>query len=388
MNSPNGSRPPVASPLPTQALLASIVESSDDAILSKNLDGIITSWNAAATRIFGYQPEEIIGSSILRLVPEELVGEEADLIARLRSGQRIEHYETTRLSKSGKRIELSLTISPICDADGRVVGASKIAREIGSRKEMERLLLQTERLVIAGRMAATIAHEINNPLESIMNLIYLARLDPSVSATVRAHLAVAEQEIERVSLISRQTLGYFRESTKAASEHLSKLVDDVLTVYRSKLVHGRIAVRRNYYPAQPIAVRRGEISQVFANLLANAIDAMPDGGEIAIEINSVTVSGRAGLRVEFMDRGTGIAEDQIAKIFEPFFTTKEQRGTGIGLWISRQLVESHGGTITVTSNTGPEDHGTCFSIFLPDSTDSQLELSDARIERDGHASPL
>jgi PAS domain S-box-containing protein len=375
-------------PPPTPSLLASIVESSDDAILSKSLDGIITSWNGAATRIFGYQPDEIIGTSILRLIPADLVGEEADIIARLRAGERIEHYETVRLSKSGERVELSLTISPIRDADGQIIGASKIAREIGPRKQMERLVLQSEKLVIAGRMAATIAHEINNPLESIMNLIYLARLDPTVSDTVRRHLEVAEEEIERVSLIARQTLGYFRESTRAASEQLSNVVDDVLTVYRSKLAHNRIAVRRNYHPAPSMLVRRGEVSQVFANLLANAIDAMTEGGEIAIDIVPATVSDRTGVRIEFMDCGTGIPEDQIDQIFEPFFTTKEQRGTGIGLWISRQLIESHSGTITVTSRTGQDDHGTCFSIFLPYSTHSQLEHHSARIERDRHVSPL
>ena len=384
MDSRHEDRPITAMAPPSQSLLASIVESSDDAILSKTLDGIITSWNGAATRIFGYQPEEMLGTSIFRLIPEELQSEEAGIIARLRAGERIDHYETVRLSKTGERIELSLTISPIRDADGTVIGASKIAREIGPRKEMERLVVQTEKMVIAGRMAATIAHEINNPLEAIVNLIYLARLDPTVSADVRAHLEVAEHEIERVSLIARQTLGYFRESSLPASEQISRLVDEVLTVYRSKLSQGRIVIHRNYHPAPPIHVRRGEVTQVFANLMSNAIDAMAHGGELSIDIAPGSQSGVAGVRVEFMDHGTGIPEHQLQKIFEPFFTTKEQRGTGIGLWISRELVESHSGTISVTSSTGPDDHGTCFSIFLPYNTHSQLENQSALIGRVTH----
>jgi PAS domain S-box-containing protein len=351
--------------LSTQALLAAIVESSDDAIVSKGLDGTITSWNRAATRIFGYAPEEMIGSSILRLIPDELLGEESSIILRLRAGERIEHYETVRLSKSGARIEVSLTISPIQDADGHVVGASKIAREIGQRKQLERLLVQTEKIVATARMAATIAHEINNPLEAIVNLIYLARMHASVDDEVREHLELAEQEIERVSLIARQTLGYFRESTHAGSEQISIVVEEVLTVYRSKLAHARIAVRRSFFPAASIVVRKGELTQVFANLLANAIDAMPDGGDLSIMIAQEFVSGRPGVMLHFVDSGVGIPEGQREKIFEPFFTTKQERGTGIGLWISRQLVESHGGTLSVTSSTEPDEHGTSFSVFLP-----------------------
>ncbi|AFL89849.1 PAS domain S-box [Terriglobus roseus DSM 18391] len=373
---------------PTQALLAAIVESSDDAILSKTLDGTITSWNRAATRIFGYQPEEMIGAPIHRLIPTELLGEEAGIIRRLRAGERIEHYETVRLSKNGNRIDVALTISPIRDADGRITGASKIAREIGQRKEMERLLVQTEKMIVAGRMAATIAHEINNPLEAIVNLVYLARLDPSVSDEVRDHLALAEQEIERVSLIARQTLGYFRESTRAGSEQIDKLVDEILTVYRSKLVHSRIVVHRNYSPVPAIAVRRGELTQVFANLLANAIDAMGKGGDLFLDIGPATVAGHEGIRVQFVDRGIGIPENQLEQIFEPFFTTKPENGTGIGLWISRQLVESHSGTITVTSKTGPDDHGTCFSIFLPFTPLCKVDIHSALIEKGTHVSEL
>jgi PAS domain S-box-containing protein len=356
---------PEVSPHHLQSLLAAIVESSDDAIVSKNLDGVITSWNRAATRIFGYQPDEIIGSSVLRLIPEDLQHEEATIIARLRAGERLEHLETTRLTKAGARIDVSLTISPIRNAAGEVVGASKIARDISDRKEMERLLVQTEKMVATGRMAATIAHEINNPLEAVVNLIYLARISPSVNDQVREYLKLAEQEIERVSLIARQTLGYFRENTHAVNFPVAQLLEEVLSVYAGKLNYNRIDVTRAFEEVEPVWMRKGELTQVFANLLTNAIDAMPQGGDLSVSVAEEGVPPDAGVRVKMGDTGTGISTELLDKIFEPFFTTKEHRGTGIGLWISRQFVEAHRGTIEVTSNTAAPDNGTSFSIFLP-----------------------
>jgi len=347
------------------SLLAAIVESSDDAIISKDLNGTITSWNAAAERIFGYSPKEIIGKSILTLIPADLQDEEKTIIARLRKGERIEHFETTRVAKSGKLLSLSLTISPVRDANGKVVGASKIARDISERKEFERRLVETEKIVATGRMAATIAHEINNPLEAVVNLIYLARLSPTVNDQVREYLRLAEQEIERVSLIARQTLGYFRETATPVDFPVSVLLDEVLTVYGAKLAYSGIDVHRDYQPAEPLMMRKGELTQLFANLVANAIDAMPHGGDLSVTVEPEGDSPANGVRVQMADTGTGISAELLEKIFEPFFTTKEQRGTGIGLWLSRQFVEQHRGSIAVTSNTGAEDHGTTFRIFLP-----------------------
>lgn len=347
------------------SLLAAIVESSDDAIISKDLDGTITSWNAAAERIFGYKPEEIIGKSILTLIPADLQDEEKTIIARLRKGERIDHFETTRVAKSGKLLSLSLTISPVRDANGKVVGASKIARDISEHKEFERRLVETEKIVATGRMAATIAHEINNPLEAVVNLIYLARLSPTVNDQVREYLRLAEQEIERVSLIARQTLGYFRETATPVDFPVNVLLDEVLTVYGAKLAYSGIDVHRAYHPAQPLTMRKGELTQLFSNLVANAIDAMPQGGDLSVSVGPEGDSPAKGVCVQMVDTGTGISSDLLEKIFEPFFTTKEQRGTGIGLWLSRQFVEGHRGSIAVTSNTDVENHGTTFRISLP-----------------------
>ncbi len=143
--------------------------------MSKDLNGTITSWNDAATRVFGYSPEEMIGASILKLIPEHLHSDEKTILESIRAGRRIEHFETVRRAKDGRLIEVSLTVSPIKDEEGRVIGASKILRDVSSRKRMEQSLLQAEKIAATGRMAATIAHEVNNPLEAVMNLLYLLR---------------------------------------------------------------------------------------------------------------------------------------------------------------------------------------------------------------------
>ena len=348
-----------------QSLLAAIVESSDDAIISKDLNGRVTSWNSAAARMYGYSPQEMVGQSILKIVPERLHEEEQDILRRLGQGERIDHFETTRVHKSGRELCVSLTISPVRNNKGQIVGASKIARDVGQIGEMQQQLIQSEKIAATGRMAATIAHEINNPLEAVVNLIYLARVNPSVNDLVREYLRTAEREIERVSLIARQTLGFFRDTQGPAEVGIADLVDEVLAVYGSKLSYNHIFVERHYSPARPIVGRRGELTQVLANLVSNAIDAMPNGGGLVVSVTEDRLLGDVGLRLQLQDQGTGIPEDQLGQVFDAFFTTKKERGTGIGLWLSRQFIEAHGGTIHVTSSTSGHDRGTCFSIFLP-----------------------
>ena len=201
--------------------LAAIVESSDDVIVSKDLNGIVTSWNAAATRVFGYSAEEMIGSSILKLIPEHLHSDEKTIIESIRAGRRIEHFETVRVTKTGQLLDVSLTVSPVKDENGQIIGASKIFRDISGRKRIEQSLLQAEKIAATGRMAATIAHEINNPLEAVMNLLYLLR--PMITdADGINYLGSAESELGRVSHIAKQTLGYYREHAAARNTSLRR----------------------------------------------------------------------------------------------------------------------------------------------------------------------
>jgi PAS domain S-box-containing protein len=344
------------------ARLAAIVESSDDAIVSKNLDGIVTSWNNAACRLFGHTAEEMIGKSILTIIPPDLHSEETEIIGKIRAGARIDHYETRRVRKDGEIVEVSLTISPIKDRTGKVIGSSKIAREISQRKKIERRLIQSEKLAATGRMAATIAHEINNPLDSVMNLVYLARTMLANNSKAVPYLLTAEKELERVSHIARQTLGYYRDPGPPSEIHLDKLFEEVLSVYRFKLLAGNIAVDCAFAHYRAISASRDELMQVFSNLITNAIDAMPEGGVMTIKTREV--DGK-GVEIQVRDRGTGISAENLDRVFEPFFSTKEQHGTGIGLWVARQLLEKRGGSINLQSETKFPDNGTTVSVFIP-----------------------
>lgn len=345
--------------------LAAIVDSADDAIISKNLNGIITSWNRAAEKMFGYTAEEMIGQSILRLIPEELQYEEEEILRKLRASERIDHYETTRRKKSGENFHVSVTISPIIDQNGRVIGASKIARDISDKKRVEHLLIQSEKLAATGRMAAAIAHEINNPLESLINVIFLARQHSNPESRVNQLLLTAEQELERVSHIARQTLGYYKDTGAPADVHIHELIQNVLSVYNSKMLSADIAVDSRFNDLQKISVSKGEMLQVFSNIIANAIDAMKRGGVLTITTRNLLSEPQEGIEIVIRDTGVGIEQGNLPRVFEPFFTTKGILGTGIGLWVAKQLVTRRGGQITIASSTAPKDSGTTVTIFVP-----------------------
>ena len=345
------------------AELAAIVESSDDVIISKDLDGIITSWNAAATRVFGYSAEEIIGKSILTLIPEDLKDDEKRIIESVRAGRRVEHLETVRLTKDGRLIEVSLTVSPIKDEQGRVIGASKILRDISDRKRMEQTLLQAEKIAATGRMAATIAHEINNPLEAITNLLYLLR-SKIIDEEGLNHLAAAEEEIGRVSHIARQTLGYYREHAAASSASLSEIARHAVTIYQPRCTAAGIEIRTSFQSSRKAVLRRGEIMQVISNLIANAIYAMPTGGQLSISVEDAEEPA-SGMELTISDNGVGIAPHDLSKVFQAFFTTRTTIGTGIGLFIAKQFVEGHGGQISIRSQNDAKNHGTMVRVFLP-----------------------
>jgi PAS domain S-box-containing protein len=345
--------------------LAAIVDSAEDAIISKNLDGIITSWNNGARRLFGYEQEEIVGQSILKLIPDSLRHEEEEILRRLRTGQMIEHYQTTRISKQGEIREVSITVSPIRDAKGEVIGASKIARDVSNQKKVERLAIEAEKIATTGRMAAAIAHEINNPLASVLNLIFLARQPDLSNQEIRSYLETAESELERVSHIARQTLGYYRDTGKPSEVHLKDLMENVLSVYRSKLLAHEIMVETRFTDLRKISVRTGEVVQIFSNVVCNAIDSMPHGGALLIRITRTVRTEGDAIQVVISDTGSGIPREHLDKVFEPFFTTKGNLGTGIGLWVAKQLVERHGGQISISSSTDRGNSGTIVTMTFP-----------------------
>jgi PAS domain S-box-containing protein len=343
--------------------LAAIVASSDDVIVSKDLNGIVSSWNDAATRVFGYSREEMIGASILKLIPEHLHSDEKTIIESIRAGKRIEHFETVRLTKDGRLIDVSLTVSPIKDAEGRVIGASKILRDVSSRRRIEQSLLQAEKIAATGRMAATIAHEINNPLEALTNLLYLLR-EKITDDDGRSFLATAEEELGRVSHIAKQTLGYYRENAAASLASLDEIAEHALTIYGPRCIAAGIAVRKSVGASTKVMLRRGEMMQVISNLIVNAIYAMPSGGTLSVAVYDAS-SEEGGIVLTVEDDGVGIAPKDLPRVFDAFFTTRATVGTGIGLFVAKQFVEGHGGRIGIESSCEPDGHGTTVRIFLP-----------------------
>ncbi len=350
------------------AQLAAIVESSDDAIIGKTLTGVITSWNRGAERIYGYRPEEVIGKPISILTPPERHGEMADILRRLADGEQIQHLQTVRLTKDGRHIDVSLSVSVVRDAEGKVTGASTIARDVTELKRAEDALRNSEKHATVGRLAATMAHEINNPLEAVSNVLYLLGSSPTLDDQGRQYVTIAAQEMDRIAHIVRQTLGFYRESSAPVMIDVASLVDSVVALYSRKIQERRLKLEQQVEPVGPVPAFPAELRQVFSNLIVNAIEATEQGGRIKIHVypsRDWTQPARCGVRVMVCDTGAGIAPENRRSLFEPFFTTKGEKGTGLGLWVSNGIVQKHGGVLRVHSSVRPGKSGTCFSVFLP-----------------------
>jgi PAS domain S-box-containing protein len=357
-------------------MLSSLVESSYDAIIGKKTDGTIASWNSGAASLYGYKAEEVIGQSVQILIPRDHPDEENTIISRIMRGEIINQYETVRQRKDGSLVEVSLRISPIFDHSGNIVGASNISRDITERKKTERALLQTEKLASVGRMAATVAHEVNNPLAAAINAVYLAKSDRQLSEHAQNALKLAEQELARVAHITKQTLGFYREGGKPTAVRLAEVLDNVLDLYEPRIRNRSLNVMREYGNAIEVSVIEGEIRHVISNLLANSIDANCANGTILIRLaGPMVINGaRPMVRLTIADRGEGISRENQARLFEPFFTTKKSVGTGLGLWVTKELVHKQQGRIKVRSRLGK---GTVVTVWLP--TERRIEASLARI---------
>ena len=345
------------------ARLATIVESSQDAIISETLDGVVLTWNAGAERIYAYSAEEVVGHSIARLIPPELPDELDSILEAIRREEDIAHYETVRVRKDGQRIHVSLTISPIKDANGRVVGASMIARDVTERVTLERAARRAETLAALGTLSAGIAHEINNPigiLSSRLELMLEGRR--SLSPELREDLQMLHRNVERVGRITRSLLSAARQSPmERRPVDLNTVVEESLMLVGKQMSKDRIQIVTALAPSLPKI--RGEphtLQQVLMNLLVNARDAMPDGGTVRIETSPVT-GQEEGVRLVVADTGPGIPADVLPRISEPFYTTKIA-GTGLGLPLSYNIVREHGGRVEVDSAAG---RGTTFIITLP-----------------------
>src|SRR5262249_37464470 len=200
----------------------------------------------------------------------------------IKAGKRIDHFQTERLKKNGERVNISLTISPVRDRDGKIIGAAKIARDITQQKKLEAALHTSERLASVGRLAATVAHEINNPLEAVTNYIYLAKLQPALPAKLKRYLDSADRELARVSHIAPQTLRFYRDNSRPFELAVAQVVEDVLAIYQRKAEYKSLEIRREVEPGLTVYTLQGELKQILSNLISNAMDACNEGGKIIV----------------------------------------------------------------------------------------------------------
>jgi len=263
-----------------------------------------------------------------------------------------------------------VTIDPVFTDDQKPVGSILVIADTTSQKQAEEALKVTEKLAATGRLAHSIAHEINNPLEAVTNLIYLLKQALVDRKDATDYLDMADVELQRVSRITKQTLSFHRDSSKPVEVSIADVVDSVLVLYRKQLEDRSITVYQRFTASRLVDAFPGQLRQVFANIISNAIDAMPSAGRLTIHVYDTHVWDSArtpGVRVAFFDSGKGIPQEHVHNIFKAFYTTKEQKGSGLGLWLSAGIISQHRGRITVRSRLLPPS-GTCFSIFFPQST--------------------
>jgi signal transduction histidine kinase len=262
---------------------------------------------------------------------------------------------------------LDFVYQPRRDAEGATFGIIVLGVDVTESKRAEQVLLQSEKLNAVGRLASSIAHEINNPLEAVTNLLYLAQ-QAAVNPEAKQYITTAELELRRVSVIANQTLRFYRQSTNPRPITYQELIEATLPLYQGRLANSRVTIERRDRTNNAVICFDGEIRQVLSNLVSNAIDAMRgSGGRLLIRSRAGTdwKTGRHGIVLTVADTGSGMSAYTLSHIFEPFFTTKGISGTGLGMWISREIVDRHLGHLRVRSSQQTDSSGTVFTLFLP-----------------------
>jgi len=355
--------------------LASIVDSSEDAIIGKGLDGIITSWNKGAERIYGYTPEEVVGKHISLLAPSDRPDEISEIMQKIAKGESTEHCESVRVTKDGRHLNVSISVSPLRAATGEIVGASAIARDITAQKRAEGQLRQAQKMEAIGRLAGGVAHDFNNILGIInaCNEFLRDRIDPAAEPSL--YVDNIKKAIERGTSLTRQLLAFSRTSAiQPRVLDLNERLRDMSKLLRPLLGDDVEVLIVSKSPSAVVEADPGQLDQILVNLAVNARDAMPRGGKFVLETGAVRFDETFAEQHQAMaagkyivlavsDTGTGMDEATVARIFEPFFTTKEMgKGTGLGLATVYGIVKQSAGHILVYSEPG---QGTTFKIYLP-----------------------
>jgi len=358
----------------SQNRMALIVDSSQDAIIGKNLDGIITHWNKGAEHMYGYSAQEMIGRPIATLCPKDRVDEIPGILEKIRHGEVVEYFESVRVTNDGRRLNVSISVSPIRDAEGRVVGASAIARNITAQKKIEDQLRQSQKMEAVGRLAGGVAHDFNNLLGIVTACTELLRTRADDESA--EYIENIREAAKRGASLTRQLLAFSRRQQAQPPQilDLNERLKEGVKLLRPLMGDDVEVVLSSRTPTAIVEADAGQLDQIVMNLAVNARDAMPCGGKLIIETaksefdegfarEHPTMTAGRYVMLAISDNGVGMDEGTRARIFEPFFTTKETgKGTGLGLATVYGIVKQSGGHIWVYSEP---DRGTTFKIYLP-----------------------
>ena len=323
--------------------------------------------NNRQAEFFGLRPEQVVGRTLTEMAPIEGLRE---LFEQVLAGQPVVNFplEGELVTRPGEHRYWTVSYFPVFAADGSVQAISAASLEITQQKKAELALMQSEKLAVVGRLAASIAHEINNPLESVTNLLYLAEHSEDPEKT-KMYVQTAERELRRVSVIANQTLRFHKQSSSPQEISGDQLIKSVLSLFQSRFVNSGIQVEERKRATLAVRCFEGEIRQVLSNLVSNAIDAMQPlgGGRLLLRSHAGREwrTGRPGLVITVADTGSGMPAAVANRVFEPFYTTKGISGTGLGLWVSNEIVQRHQGTLRFRSSEKKGRSGTVFALFLP-----------------------
>lgn len=354
--------------------LNTTLRSIGDAVIACNPEGKVVFMNAVAEQLTGWKEKEAEDRplaeifQILNQRTRVVVENPVEVVRRVGKIVGLANH-TILIGKSGEEFNIDDSAAPILDKDGSMIGIVLVFRDVSERYAAELALMRAEKLASAGRLAAAIAHEVNNPLEGLVNLVYLARGEGDIQK-IRRHLADADRELKRIAHITRQSLGFYRESSSPSLFRPDVVTREVFEFYSFRAAQARVDLHVNIKTEQKVWGNPEELRQVISNLLANSLDACAAGDAICVRIHasrSRRNSNLEGVRLVVGDTGCGICPENLNRIFEPFFTTKKDTGTGLGLWVSRELIEKHGGYMDVRSSFDSRRKGTVFLLFLPGS---------------------
>jgi len=341
-----------------------------DAVIATDPQGIVTFINPVAEALTGIKQIHAKGRRIENIFPifNEYTHQAAEnpVTKVLELGKVVGLANHTVLQNlNGTLIPIEDSAAPILDDRQQLLGVVLVFHDVTHERKSQEVLRKTEKLASAARLSATVAHEINNPLEAIFNLVYVAKTDPTAGPSVVHQLTIAEKELERVAHITRQTLGFYRDSSVAEKVDMAKLIESVIGLYSHKLHAKNITVERHFEPCPAVLGMPGELKQAVSNLISNAADAVGVDGVIDVRLECNEEAAGRIVTVTVEDDGPGIPTEHTERIFEPFFTTKQDVGTGLGLWVTRGIVDRHGGTIVLRPQNGNGAGGAAFTIHLP-----------------------